>query len=534
LQFPIVIQQSKPFLESMVKSELMYGFFYGILILMIIYNFLIYFPLRDKSYLNYTFSILSTLGFFATLNGHTSQYIFPQNPLLANYFLLLSLSGMLTFSSLFTKSFLQTKNYTPILTKVHNVMIGAGILGAILTPLVDYMILLRILSIMAVVTSISILVSSFICWKRGSTSAQYFVFAWGVYLIGSILLVLQIFDFLPSSFFTTQSVEIGSVLQVVILFFALGKRYRKLKQEKEVAQKEIILIQENIKTELEQKVIERTRELEDSLDDIKKAQSQLIQAEKMASLGTLTAGVAHEINNPINFISGGIGALKANYSDLESVLHETLTIENDENLEGHILRINKLVKDNAIIEIMPEMNELFSSVNNGAERVTEIVKGLSTFSRTDQNNKKLADIEEGIDSTLRLLNAKLRDEIKIIKNYANVPEILCFPGQINQVFMNLLSNAIDAIPGEGEIHISTSEKMLHVVIEIQDSGKGMPENVASKIFEPFFTTKEVGKGTGLGLSISYGIIEKHNGKIEVESKVDVGTKFTITLPKSTD
>jgi signal transduction histidine kinase/YesN/AraC family two-component response regulator len=267
-----------------------------------------------------------------------------------------------------------------------------------------------------------------------------------------------------------------------------------------------------------------------AFEQLKAAQSKLIESEKMASLGVLTAGVAHEINNPVNFITGGIESLKDNYADIEQLLRMYLNYDPEKDGNEGWEGIQKLKKQLDPESLLPEVKELLNSIENGAVRTAEIVKGLRNFSRLDESDMKKAGMEEGINNTLVILNNRIKDRIKVIKDYADIPEIICYPGQLNQVFLNILYNAVDAIKGEGTIHIKTWQEGDKINISIRDSGCGMPEHILEHIFEPFFTTKPVGKGTGLGLSISYGIIENHKGKIEVESEVGKGTMFTISLP----
>ncbi len=247
---------------------------------------------------------------------------------------------------------------------------------------------------------------------------------------------------------------------------------------------------------------------------------QLIQSEKMASLGQLTAGIAHEINNPVNFISANINPLKRDLEDIISLLHRYSSIKDETEFREQFDGLEQLKKE---IDLEYLINEIKSLL-------TEIVKGLRNFSRLDENLKKKANIHEGLDNTLTLLKNKYKDRIEIFKDYGNLPDIECYPGQLNQVFMNILSNSIQAIDGMGIIWITTLNENNHIQIRIKDSGAGMGDDVKSKIFDPFFTTKDVGVGTGLGLSITYGIIEKHQGKIEVESEPGKGAEFIITLP----
>ncbi|MFA6260593.1 MAG: ATP-binding protein [Bacteroidia bacterium] len=271
------------------------------------------------------------------------------------------------------------------------------------------------------------------------------------------------------------------------------------------------------------------QKMTEAFEQLKSTQSKLVESEKMASLGVLTAGVAHEINNPVNFISGGIQSLRDAYTDIKSILQMALTYCNNPDpklLESIRLKQTEIELD----ELLPEVDELIQSITNGADRTAEIVRGLRNFSRLDEDDMKRASLEEGIDSTLVILNNQLKNRIDIIKDYGKIPEIVCFPGQLNQVFMNLIYNAADAIVGNGTIRIKTWMDNEQIRISVKDSGSGMSEEIRSRIFEPFFTTKDVGKGTGLGLSIAYGIIEKHKGAIDVQSEPGKGTTFTITLP----
>jgi signal transduction histidine kinase len=266
-----------------------------------------------------------------------------------------------------------------------------------------------------------------------------------------------------------------------------------------------------------------------TLENLRNTQAQLIQSEKMASIGQLVAGIAHEINNPVTFISAGVDSLKTNLQEVRQVLdiyHRITT----ENVHEKLKEIDKLKEKIDYKEALREINKLIESIKTGTERTTEIVKGLRSFSRLDEDVLKVANIHEGLDSTLILLRNKYKQCIEIEKHYGDIPEIECYPGQLNQVFINILSNAIDAIDGKGSITINTSRSNGQVQISIRDTGRGIPETIRSKIFEPFFTTKEVGHGTGLGLSISHGIIEKHNGTIKFISELGKGSEFIISLP----
>ncbi len=269
-----------------------------------------------------------------------------------------------------------------------------------------------------------------------------------------------------------------------------------------------------------------------AFDDLKSAQTKLVESEKMASLGVLTAGVAHEINNPVNFISGGIESINENFGELKNLLQLITSPDEHKSPQDLWEFLQKNQHKIGLKDLLVEMEMLINTIRNGANRTSEIVKGLRNFTRLDEVDMKKASITEGLNNTLAILNNKLKDRIEVVKKYQDIPEIMCYPGQLNQVFMNILGNAADAIEGPGSIEIEVNQKGETITVKIKDSGSGMQPEVMAHIFEPFYTTKEVGDGTGLGLSISYGIIEKHKGTIEVTSEVGIGTEFTIRLPQN--
>ena len=276
-------------------------------------------------------------------------------------------------------------------------------------------------------------------------------------------------------------------------------------------------------------------ELGNALDSLKSAQSQLVHSEKMASLGQLTAGIAHEINNPINFISSGMVSLKMSIESLREISEEYTRIDEGDDPDEVLESIKELKEEHEYEEIVDELDDLINDINYGVQRTIEIVKGLRVFSRLDEEEAKNANVNENIDATLTLLRNKTKGKIEITKHYDDsMNEIECYPGQLNQVFMNILNNAVQAMPEDkkdGEITIYTEEASEEVFVRIKDNGIGIPEEIKNRIWEPFFTTKEVGVGTGLGMSITYGIVEKHGGKIDLSSEVGKGTEFVITLPK---
>jgi signal transduction histidine kinase len=262
--------------------------------------------------------------------------------------------------------------------------------------------------------------------------------------------------------------------------------------------------------------------LQNTLHTLKLAKDQIVQSEKMAALGIMTAGVAHEINNPLNFIVGGIANLETYIKNLQ------LLGKNDNEW---ITQLKEKYAYDLPTEIT-EIEELISFIKTGSERISEIVKSLSVFARSDSEKMEETDIHESLNAALVIMQYQIKGRISITKHYNNIPKILCTSGKLNQVFINLISNAIHAIDEIGEIKITTNyhPSSSSIEISIHDSGKGIPPEIQNKIFEPFFTTKDAGVGTGLGLSIVYSIIEQLKGTIQMKSEPKNGTEFIITLP----
>ncbi|MGC1247185.1 MAG: ATP-binding protein, partial [Spirulinaceae cyanobacterium] len=287
---------------------------------------------------------------------------------------------------------------------------------------------------------------------------------------------------------------------------------------------------------LEERVQERTQELTKALGELRETQSQLIQTEKMSSLGQMVGGIAHEINNPVNFIYGNIQYTEE-YTEsllkLVQLYHQKYPKPDSE--------IGDYVEEIDLDFLAEDLPKLIASMTMGAERIRKIVLSLKNFSRLDEAEMKKVDIHEGIDNTLLILNSRLKKNIQVVQDYGDFPLIECYPAQLNQVFMNIIANAIDALEEHNEnangckinpvITICSCQIDVNLIkIRIGDNGPGIANHIKDKLFDPFFTTKHVGKGTGLGLSICYQIVEKHKGKIEVDSQMGKGTEFTITLP----
>jgi signal transduction histidine kinase len=264
---------------------------------------------------------------------------------------------------------------------------------------------------------------------------------------------------------------------------------------------------------------------------LEEAHNQLLQSEKMASIGQLAAGVAHEINNPIGYVNSNLGTLRTYIDQLLAVLavYESLEATCE---PAKLAQINAVKKKVELDFLKEDVLALLRESGEGIRRVKQIVQDLKDFSHVDEAEWQLADLHHGLDSTLNVVHNEIKYKADVVREYGDLPPVECLPHQINQVFMNLLVNAAHAMKEgqRGRITVRSGTDADQVWVEIADDGKGIaPENL-TRIFDPFFTTKPVGKGTGLGLSLAYGIIEKHHGHIEVSSQVGEGTRFRVRLP----
>lgn len=543
----VIATQNEIFETNNIRDKIVF-FYLGIMLVMFLYNLFLFINTKDKNYLFYILYILFVALTQLTFHGFINKYL----PTSFNYikinavYIFGALSGLTTL--LFMSHFIDTKSNLGKLNWFIRLFIAIDVLAVLLVFANQHQLSYSLININAGVGSLLVLVLAAMVAYNKNRSAKFFLLAWSFFLTSVIVFVLKDFGLVPYNAFTNYILLFGSAIEVTLLSFALADKINILKREKELAQADALSsAQENERITkeqniiLEQKVVERTTALTQTnnnlsvaLNDLKQAQTQLVESEKMASLGQLTAGIAHEINNPINFVTSNIKPLERDINDLYTLQNET-----EKLLDGNQTAIEKIQKYKTDIDfdyLKTEISFLLKGIHEGSSRTAEIVKGLRIFSRVDEDDIKLANINEGLDSTIIIVNNQLNNKIAIEKKYANLPLIECYPGKLNQVFLNLISNAIYAVKQRyqenegGKLIIKTEELDNNAIITISDNGTGMSTETKNKLFEPFFTTKPVGEGTGLGLSITYNTIKKHNGSITVDSTLGEGTTFKITIP----
>lgn len=531
-------------------QDILNGIYMGIILVMMLYNLFVFYSVREKSYLFYVLYILFVGLTQMSLQGYTYRFLWPGNPWLANQSVILApaLTGIAAIE--FLKHFLQLRQVSNRYIWVLRFLNIFYLVNIVLSLAGMHQLSQQLLQPNAMLASIVFIYIGIALFRKGNRSAGFFLLAWVTFLVGLIIFIMKDVGVLPYNYFTTYILHIGSAVEVIVLSLALADKINIFRKEKEASQAQAMAaLEENARIVREQNVIleakveERTIELKASneglskaLVDLKEAETQLVESEKMASLGQLTAGIAHEINNPINFVTSNVKPLKRDVDMMIAILEqvEELTLS-DSTIAEKQAKIAEIKEEYDFDYLKTEIEYLLNGINEGSSRTAEIVKGLRVFSRLDEDDLKKADINEGIDSTLVIVN-NILGNVTIEKNYGDLPMVECYPGKLNQVILNIITNGIHAAKSKykdssgGKIVITTSVIGEKVRISIKDNGIGMDETVKKKLFEPFFTTKEVGEGTGLGLSIAYNTIVKHSGTVTVNSEPGEGAEFVIDLP----
>jgi len=543
VNLPITIASYGDQSVNAATRDLNFGIYLGIILAMFFYNVFILYSTKDVSYVYYVIYIGFVGMVQVALQGYGFKYLWPSFPNWQQISLNFLNLGTAVFAFLFFQSFVRLKTILPKWRWPFYLILAIYVLQFFMAVFGYGVEAYSLMNISALLLSFIFIFASALAIYKKSRQAIFFLIGWFAFLASIIIFVLKDVGVVPYNLFTANILQIGSGLEVLLLSFGLADRISTLRRDRNRSQQralEISLENERIIREqnrmLEEKVTERTSELNQALLDVKSAQSKMVEQEKMASLGQLTAGIAHEINNPINFVSANISPLKRDLNDVFELIDHYDQITDGDTFDEQKAKVESFKEEIELDYVREEIDQLISGIQDGAMRTAEIVRGLKLFSRTDERDLKQVDIVEGIESTLTLLKNAMVGSVEVHREYEELPRIECFGGKMNQVFMNILSNSIQAIqekPGQqGNITIVTKNLEDEICMQFIDDALGMPPEVIKKIYDPFFTTKPVGTGTGLGLAIAKGIIDSHSGKIEVESKVGEGTTFTISLPKT--
>lgn len=528
-------------MASTETRHLILGLYYGGLVALLLYNLLLFFSLRESIYFYYSLYVAGLGLSFFDVNGLAFRYFWPDSIWMNTGFLMFVFISMFAQAQ-FTRKFLHLKREWLLLDRI---FLGFILLNATAFASILFLgenLLFPISQHVAFLISILCLTAGITLWWRGYKPARYFTLAAGGYVTGILVYVLQNFGLLPTSTLSNYAVQIGSSFELVLFSFALADRINHMKEEKNALETRARqqLLEHN--QTLEFKVHERTQDLLISLGAVQEkhealvaAQQQLVQAEKMSSLGGLVAGVAHEINNPANFTRLAAENIERDIKNLQAFLH-TLA---DDNSDPELL--SELAKR------FDRLAEQLALIHDGTGRLSHIVGDLRSFSRLDEAETQIACPDTGLAATLNLVRAQYGDRIVITLEAAH-PEAagFCYPAALNQVFMNLAVNACQAILERAErdghkvpagaLRVKTWRQQRvdgdWWYGEFHDDGIGMDAVTQNRIFEPFFTTKDVGEGSGLGLSVSYGIVRKHQGDISVSALAGTGSCFCVQIPLS--
>lgn len=548
LMIPLTLGNLQKQHEISTVSNLIISMYLGILLIMFIYNLFIAIGIKSSNYYYYVFYVFFLGITHLYLSGFGFQFLWSSSlkSETIGFNIFAALSSVLAL--LFTQRYLKLKTYYFGVYQFFNILIAAQLFTIFLNFL-DYNFLsFRIRQALTLISAISAWIVSIAVVRKAYLPAKFFTWAWSFMYLGVVVYIFSNYGWLPQNFITQHAVYIGVTLQLALLSFGLANRITSIKSDRDRLQilalksakmNERFIMEQNI--HLEKRVEERTRALNeshnqllDALKHLKQTQNHLIEQEKMSSLGILTAGIAHEINNPINFVVGNINPLERNLKDVLNLIDE---IEFNAREEKHAIYefIKTKKKDLEYELIVEESMMLLEGIREGAQRTAIIVKGLKTFSRMDGESWSYFNMNTSIESSLVILKNKLSN-IKIHKKLGELPEVYSQPGKINQAFLNLISNSIDAIYEKyeeqkgGEIELETYLKNEHVFVIIKDNGIGMTEETKSKIFNPFYTTKAVGQGTGLGMSIAFTIIEEHGGSIKINSVENEASEIMLKFP----
>ena len=533
---PLFCLTSSSLLRSQHRADLFYGLYYGFILLIVVYNLILFLRVRERDHLFYGLWVLMMGVQVMLFRGHLNEFFYAETPEIERYGA--ALAGLVGLCHiLFTRSFLRLRELAPRLYRLSTVILGLFLLAFLWDVYaISRGSLLDLVPFVTIAEGLFSVTAAVVVYRRGFRPALYYILGNVVFFACLFLYLAYAAGRLRFGFFSYNALLIGSGSEILLFTLALAYKITLMKREREAAEHEQVrLLAENErlireqKATLEEQVAQRTAELNQTLKNLRDTQAQLIHSEKMASLGELVAGIAHEIQNPLNFVN--------NFAEVSAELVGELREEREKGAN----------RDEATeAEILHDLEENLRKITHHGQRADGIVKGMLQHSRGSSGEKSPANLNALADEFLRLAYHGLRAKDKtfnarlVTDLEPGLEPVSVVAPDLGRVLLNLFNNAFYAVqqrqktapPGyQPTVEVCTARQNGHVVIKVKDNGTGMTEAVRAKMFQPFFTTKPTGEGTGLGLSLSFDIVTKgHGGEMTVESVEGEGTEFTVRLP----
>lgn len=520
----LLLWEPKNFLRKVAVEQNMHGIFYGGVIILLLYNLCMFISMRQRVHLFYIGYLAGAAAFLGTEQGQLVTFF--EKPDVDFIKGLVPVSGWMawTFVFLFVAEFLDTRTRHPgwhgtLMLVI--VLTATGAIVSLVAPFRISILAVGVFSLPLIAIVMSFLLSAVI---QGDENARIMLVAWTINGLGCLVFTLSALGIIQPSVMTEAAMPAGILLEALLMSFSLADKIKRAQKQVDLANQRTLDLMNRYSQELEDKVRERTRSLEDT-------QQELVMTQQMAAMGVLTAGIAHEINNPNNFVSAGLQNLTAWKESFETLLDELLSDDSDPALRDMFR------------ERFSALGTHLAGISSNSDNISTIVTGLRTITRLDEADMKDVDATDGMLQIMRFLRAGIGKGIDFTSLAPDRPKVLCYPAELNSAFMALMTNAIQAIrdreaathgPVDGNIHIEShvieerQGRFLHITLK--DNGCGMSAKTLSKAFEPFFTTRATGAGAGLGLSISRDTIEKHGGTLTLKSTLNQGTLVTIRLP----
>lgn len=503
------------FLAAAARRNLVAAAYFGALGTMVLFNLFIWFSIRDRAYLRYCLFQGAVILMFAALDGKSFHYLWPESPEWASRSEVVFTCLAFVAGARFARAFLGRDFVTRLGDHLVQLLIGMASLVGVLGLFTDHSILQMILQVVVVCACAGVLAVGLAAALRGSANGTIFVVAWLILLVSGILSAITYGGLATEYVFQIEIPRMGSVAEAILLSFGLARRIKLAQRESELAQQKLVMHERAQAQTLERRVADRTQELRNALERLRATQDLMVKQARLAALGHLMAGVAHEVGNPLNFVIGG-------------------TSEVIRRLESLRLALPPACRQEPVVEkLLAEAQQAADLVRNGSERIQHLIENLRAYFRVRTQETRPVQLVEVLEATLALVRSLMRTQnITAHRDFQPVPPVMSRTGELSQVFLNLILNSCHAMPGGGTITIQTRlVDGQRVEVVIADTGPGIPPEHRDSIFDPFFTTRQ-GEGTGLGLSVSLRIVEAHDGELRLVDG-DGGAVFVVSFPVAT-